>query len=172
MDAEAKVAKQRLSVLDLAARLGNAAEACRRRGMDRTSFYEWKRRFQTHGFDGLKDLPPIHRSHPQTTPDEVVQRILALDHPAYGCNRIEALLMLEGTRVSAITIQKILNDHELGTREQRWLALERRNAEQAIALTDEQVAFSRSRTPASANATSKAPLPASCCVRTRSSSAI
>ena len=35
--------RQRLSVLDLAARLGNATEACRRRGMDRTSFYEWKR---------------------------------------------------------------------------------------------------------------------------------
>lgn len=37
-DPATKVARQRLSVLDLAARLGNAAEACRRRGMDRTSF--------------------------------------------------------------------------------------------------------------------------------------
>lgn len=37
-DAATKVARQRLSVLELAARLGNAAEACRRRGMDRTSF--------------------------------------------------------------------------------------------------------------------------------------
>ncbi len=149
MDAEAKVAKQRLSVLDLAARLGNAAEACRRRGMDRTSFYEWKRRFQTHGFDGLKDMPPIHRSHPQTTSAEVVERILALalQHPAYGCNRIEALLMLEGTRVSAITIQKILNDHELGLREQRWLALERRNAELAIELSAEQAAFLEKQNP-------------------------
>ena len=164
MDAETKVARQRLSVLDLAARLGNAAEACRRRGMDRTSFYEWKRRFQTHGFDGLKDLPPIHRSHPQTTPDEVVQRILALatEHPAYGCNRIEALLMLEGTRVSAITVQKILNDHALGTREQRWLALERRNAEAAIELSPEQVAFLENRTRASASATSRAASRANC----------
>jgi hypothetical protein len=43
---------------------------------------------------GLKDLPPIHRSHPQTTPPEVVDRIkaLALEHPAYGCNRLEAML--------------------------------------------------------------------------------
>ena len=149
MDAETKVARQRLSVLDLAARLGNAAEACRRRGMDRTSFYEWKRRFQTHGFDGLRDMPPIHRSHPQTTPAETVERILALamEHPAYGCNRIEALLVLEGTRVSAITIQKILNDHELGLREQRWLALERRNAEQAIELSMEQVAFLEKQNP-------------------------
>ncbi|RBI82080.1 IS481 family transposase, partial [Rhodosalinus halophilus] len=71
-DAASKVAQQRLSVLELARELGNVAEACRQRGMDRTSFYEWKRRFQTHGFDGLKDLPPIHKSHPQTTPPETV----------------------------------------------------------------------------------------------------
>lgn len=142
-DASSKLARQRLSVIELAARLGNAAEACRRRGMDRTSFYEWKRRFQTHGFDGLKDLPPIHRSHPQTTPPETVERIkaLALEHPAYGCNRIEALLALEGRRVSAITVQKILNDNGLGSRYDRWLALEQANAGQAIDLTGEQVAF-------------------------------
>ncbi|MCC7015582.1 MAG: IS481 family transposase [Rhodospirillales bacterium] len=143
MDAATKVARQRMSVLDLAAKLGNAAEACRRRGMDRSSFYEWRRRFQTHGLDGVKDLPPIAKSHPQTTPAEVQERIaaLALEHPAYGCNRIEALLMLEGKRVSAITVQKILNERELGTRESRWLALERQNAERAIELTPEQVAF-------------------------------
>jgi transposase-like protein len=70
----------------LAKELGNVAEACRQRGLDRTSFYEWRRRFQTQGFEGLKDLPPIHRSHPQTTPAPVVERIraLALEHPAYG----------------------------------------------------------------------------------------
>ena len=56
----------------------------------------------------------------------MIDRILALalDHPAYSCNRIEALLMLEGKRVSSITIQKILNDHGLGTRYDRWLAPE------------------------------------------------
>ncbi len=35
MNAEAKVAKQRLSVLELAEVLGNVSEACRRRGMTR-----------------------------------------------------------------------------------------------------------------------------------------
>lgn len=45
MDDPEKVARQRLSVLELAEQLGNSWEACRRRGMDRTSFYEWKRRF-------------------------------------------------------------------------------------------------------------------------------
>ena len=142
-DASTKVAQSRLSVLELARELGNVAEACRQRGLDRTSFYEWKRRFQMQGFEGLKDLPPIHKSHPQATPEPVVARIraLALEHPAFGCNRIEALLALEGRRVSAITIQKILNDNGLGTRHERWLALERRNAEEPIGPTPEQAAF-------------------------------
>jgi transposase InsO family protein len=142
-DANAKLAHRRLTVLELAERLGNVAEACRRGGIDRTSFYDWKRRFQLQGLDGLKDLPPIAKSHPLTTPPEVVERIeaLALLHPAYGCNRLEALLALEGRRLSAITIQKILNDKGLGTRHERWLALERQNAEQAIELTPEQAAF-------------------------------
>ncbi|MCX8013577.1 MAG: helix-turn-helix domain-containing protein, partial [Rectinema sp.] len=78
MEASEKVAKQRLSVLELAERLGNVTEACRRRGMDRTSFYEWKRRFQTHGLEGLKDLPPIHKNHPQAVKPEVEARIIAL----------------------------------------------------------------------------------------------
>ncbi|MFC3061836.1 IS481 family transposase, partial [Paenirhodobacter populi] len=142
-DAASKVAQQRMSVLELARELGNVAEACRQRGLDRTSFYEWKRRFQTQGFEGLKDLPPIHKSHPQATPEPVVQRIkaLALAHPAYGCNRHEALLALEGVRVSAITIQKILNDNGLGTKVERWLALEAKTARQAIDITPEQAAF-------------------------------
>ena len=111
--------------------------------MDRTSFYDWKRRFQLEGLDGLKDLPPIAKSHPMSTAPEVVARIaeLALARPAYGCNKLEALLALEGRRVSAITVQKILNDKGLGTRHERWLALERQNAEQAIELSVEQVAF-------------------------------
>jgi transposase InsO family protein len=43
--------------------------------------------------------------------------------------------------VSAITIQKILNDKGLGSRHERWLALERQSADQAIELTPEQAAF-------------------------------
>lgn len=142
-DPNEKLAHRRLTVLELAERLGNVSEACRRGGIDRTSFYDWKRRFQLQGLDGLKDLPPIAKSHPMTTPPEVVARIaeLALQHPAYGCNKIEALLALEGRRVSAITVQKILNDQGLGSRHQRWLALERQTADQAIELSPEQVAF-------------------------------
>lgn len=36
-------------------------------GVDRARFYAWKRRFQTRGFDGLRNLPPLHMHHPQKT---------------------------------------------------------------------------------------------------------
>ena len=67
-DPAVKLAREHLSVLELAQELGRVSKACKQAGMDRTSFYEWKRRFQTHGLDGLKDVPPIHKNHPQTTP--------------------------------------------------------------------------------------------------------
>lgn len=68
MKAEEKVARQGMSVLELAENLGNVSEACCRRDMHRSQFYEFKRRFQTHDLEGLKDLPPIPKSHPMTTP--------------------------------------------------------------------------------------------------------
>jgi len=78
MDPEMKVTQQRLSVLEFAKALGNVSEACRRRGMTRTMFYEYKRRFELYGIEGVKDLPPIHKTHPQTTPPEIQEKIIAL----------------------------------------------------------------------------------------------
>lgn len=149
MDPNVKLAQQRLSVLELAQKLGNVSEACRRRGMTRTQFYEYQKRFQTFGLDGLADRPPIANSHPQTTPAETAAKIceLALANPSRGCNYLEQLLDLTGVHVSAITIQKILNHHELGTRLARWLALERQHAGQAMALTPAQVAYLERQNP-------------------------
>ena len=140
--AEKKLARKRLSVLELAETLGNVSEACRRRGVDRSRFYEYKRRFQTHGLQGLVDLPPIHETHPQTTPPEVEARILdlALQHPARGCHALSHLLKLEGPYVSGVTIQKILDRHGMTTKYDRLLKLEAKAAAQEIELTGEQVA--------------------------------
>src|SRR5215204_1611580 len=111
MKAEQKLARGRLSVLELAEALGNVSEACRRRGVSRTQFYEYKRRFQTHGIEGLIDLPPVHKSHPMSTSEEVQQKIvqMSLSHPAWGCNRISDQLKLQSVSVSAPTVQNILN---------------------------------------------------------------
>jgi len=149
MNAETKIAQQRLSVLELAQNLGNVAEACRQRGVSRTQFYEYKRRFQTHGMAGLKDLPPIHQTHPQTTSPEVVKRLLtvSMENPTRGCNWLHDRLLLEGISVSAPTIQGILNKHELGGRYERLLKLEARALQQEVELTPQQVAWLEKANP-------------------------
>lgn len=110
MDAEMRVVHQKLSVLQLAESLQKVSEACRQRGVSRTQFYEYKRRFQTHGMEGLKELPPIPKSNPLTTPPEQVERILEISllHPTRGCNKLCDSLALEGIRISFLTIQNVL----------------------------------------------------------------
>jgi transposase-like protein len=50
MTAEAKIAQGKVTLLQLAERLRNVSEACRRRGVSRSQFYEYKRAFQEQGF--------------------------------------------------------------------------------------------------------------------------
>jgi transposase InsO family protein len=109
--------------------------------MTRTQYYEYKRRFQTHGIEGLKDLPPIHKSHPFTTPPETVEKILnlSLDHPGWGCVRLSHMLKLEGVSVSSPTIQNILIKNDMGSRLDRLLKLEQKASQEEIQLTAEQM---------------------------------
>ena len=150
MDAQEKVARQRLSLLQLAEALGNVSEACRRRGISRTQFYEYKRRFEAHGLEGLKDLPPVHKSHPLTTPPQVEDRIIALswEHPSWGCARLSNRLKHQGTSISSPTVQRILIKHGLGTLYHRWLRLKERQATEPIEFTEEQSAFLEKQSPA------------------------
>lgn len=140
--AEQKVCKQRMSVIQLAEALGNVTEACKRRGIGRTQFYEYKRKFQLYGFEGLKDLPPIHKSHPMTTPPEVIEKILALslDNPTWGCARLSNHLKLQGVSVSAPTIQNILNKNGMGKKYDRLLKLEEKALNEKLELTAAQIA--------------------------------
>lgn len=136
-----KIARHRLSVLQLAEALGNVSVACRQRGMTRTQFYDYKRRFELQGIEGLKDLPPIHKTHPQTTPPEAVERILALSlaHPAWGCVRLSERLKLDGVSVSSPTIQNILIKHGMASKFDRLLKLQEQVAVEPIELSAEQL---------------------------------
>ncbi|NGQ93571.1 transposase [Brevibacillus sp. SYP-B805] len=141
MKAEDKVAYQRLSVLELAEALGNVSKVFRERAMSRIQFYEYKRRFQTHGFEGLKDSLPIHKSHPQPTPKEVMDKLLemSLNNPTWGWARLSDMLKLQGTYVSPPpTIQNILHKHGMGSRYARLLKLEEKVLQNPVELTAEQ----------------------------------
>jgi transposase InsO family protein len=97
----------------------------------------------------LKDLAPIPKSNPLTTPPEQVERILALslEHPTWGCNKLCDSLALEGIKISYPTIQNILNKHEMGTRYERLLKLEERSLSHQIELSPQQVSWIEKANP-------------------------
>jgi hypothetical protein len=97
----------------------------------------------------MKDLPPIPKSHPMSTPEGHVERLLALSlaHPAWGYNRLSDTLRLEGIAISAPTIQSLLNKRDLRSRYDRWLALERHAAAAGIELSGEQLRFLERQNP-------------------------
>ena len=129
LQSERKLAVNRLKLLEFAEALGNISEACRKMGISRSQFYEYKQRYQAQGIEGLKDLPPIHKSHPQTTPPAVVKQVMAwvFKQPTWGCEKISLKLKQAGIRLSAVTVQDILNKHDVGTRQQRLFAAEKRH---------------------------------------------
>ena len=84
-----KIARRKLSLLDLATDLANVSKACKVMGDSRQQFYEI-RRFQTYGADGLLDrLPGPRNPHPNRVPEAVEQAILdhALAHPCHSSTR-------------------------------------------------------------------------------------
>jgi transposase InsO family protein len=147
---ERKLAENRVKMLQFAETLGNVTEACRKLGISRTQFYEYKKRFEQHGIDGLRDLPPIHKTHPQTTPPEVVEHILKLsvEQPGWGCQKVSAKLKQMGISLSAVTVQEILSKHGLGTRSERLYALERRHLQDGLELNAEQIKVLEKHNPA------------------------
>lgn len=86
MTAEQKLAQKRLTLLQLAEKLGNVSKACRMHKVSRSQFYEYKRAFQQYGLEGLIDKPPIATTHPNAIDNKTGSRIieLSLKHPAFG----------------------------------------------------------------------------------------
>lgn len=141
--------EKRLLTLKLAEQLGSVSEACRQTGIDRTSFYEWKRRYALHGHEGLRSRSSRHASHPHTTQRSVEDRVklLALEHPALGCDRLEKRLSSEGLSVSATTIRRLMREAGLATSRERWLALDLPFATAEPPFTTEQIAFLQTQNP-------------------------
>lgn len=76
MTTEEKVARRKLSLLDLAKELSNVSRACKVMGYSRQQFYEIRRNFQTYGADGLIDrLPGAKGPHPNRVPAEIEKAI-------------------------------------------------------------------------------------------------
>src|SRR3990172_9079975 len=143
MTAKEKIAQNNLTLLQLAERLRSVSEACRRRGVSRSQFYEYKRAFQEEGFSGLMDRPPIPRSFPNETPAEVRETVLKLsiEHPAWGQVRVRVSdqLRLEGIQVSPSTVRNIWLKEGLESKYKRILRLEEQRAGAEGERTEEKI---------------------------------
>ena len=98
MTTKDKVARRKLSLLELAKDLSNVSRACKVMGYSRQQFYEIRRNFQTYGGDGLVDrLPGAKGPHPNRVAAEIETAILdhALAHPCHGAMRVEQELRLK-----------------------------------------------------------------------------
>ncbi len=72
MTAKKKLAHKRLTLLQLAEKLGNVSKACRMHKVSRSQFYEYKRSFQEHGLEGLVE-------------------ILSSEYQSYACGKISRM---------------------------------------------------------------------------------
>jgi len=137
-----KVARRKLSLLELAADLGNVSRACKLMGYSRQQFYEIRRNYQTFGSEGLIDrLPGARGPHPNRVGDEIEKAVLdySLDHPTHGCVRVAQALILMGHTVSSGGVRGVWSRHNLLNRHERLLRLEKVMRERRLDLTDEQV---------------------------------
>ncbi len=142
MTTEKKVARRKLSLLELASELANVSKACKLMGYSRQQFYEIRRNFQTYGADGLLDkLPGAKGAHPNRVDAVVEEAILAhcLKHPTQGPLRVSQELALQGVQVSSGGVRGVWGRQGLLTKHERLLRLEREAGKRRLELTDEQV---------------------------------
>jgi transposase InsO family protein len=142
MTTEKKIARRKLSLLELAQELSNVSRACKVMGYSRQQFYEIRRNFQTYGADGLIDrLPGAKGPHPNRVPAEIEAAVLAhgLEHPCHGCTRVEQELRLKGLQVSSGGVRGVWQRHGLLTKHERLLRLEKETAERQLTLSEDQM---------------------------------
>jgi putative transposase len=66
------------------------SELCERYGISRVTGYKWLKRCEEEGWAGLRDQPPVARTCPHRTPDEVVEALVEFRqaHPDWGSRKI------------------------------------------------------------------------------------
>lgn len=142
MTTKKKVARRKLSLLELATELGNVSKACKIMGYSRQQFYEIRRNFQTFGSEGLLDrLPGPKGPHPNRVDEKVETAILeySLTYPTHGCLRVAQQLVLQGIQVSSGGVRGVWGRHNLLSRHDRLLRLEQTARKRKMQLTDAQI---------------------------------
>ena len=120
----------RLRLFTLADELGNVSAACRAMGVDRSTYYRWKRKVDRWGLEALNVRERRRPRMPNQLGPHLEQRIIAfsLGHPGYGPRRISAELAREkwgGLRISEHGVWRVLVRVGLNTRAKRLALIAR-----------------------------------------------
>ncbi len=138
-----KIARRKLSLLQLTQELQNVSKACQGLGYLRQQFYEIRPNFQLYGAAALLDQLPGARGapHPNRVSEEVEGAVLqhSLEHPTHGCLRVAQELALKGIQVSSSGVRGVWGRHDLLSKEKRLLRLERTVRERKLELNEEQI---------------------------------
>lgn len=101
-----------------AGRFATVTALCEHYQVSRTWFYRWLKRWDAAGPAGMRSRKPGPQTSPQALGAAARQALLDYveAHPAHGAHRIAAHV---GVEVSAMTVQRYLQQWDLGTRQQR-----------------------------------------------------
>ncbi len=142
MTTEKKIARSKLSLLELARELDSVSKACKITGYSRQQFYEIRRNYQTFGAAGLLDrLPGARGPHPNRVAAQIETAILdyCLEYPTHGCLRVAQELALRGITVSSGGVRGVWERHNLLKRTARLLRLEQAVRGREQPLSEEHV---------------------------------
>jgi transposase len=111
-----RMAKRRLAILRHAEEItGNVALTCRYYGISRQCFYTWRRRYDQHGLEGLRDRSHRPQVSPNATRTEVVGKIIYLrQHDHFGPAKIAMYLRrYQQVQISSSGVWRILKRLQL-----------------------------------------------------------
>lgn len=148
MTTSQRIARGRLSLLELGEQLKNVSEACRMMGVSRQHFYEIKKTYEEGGLEALKAKSRRVPNPKNRVAPEIEEMVLAIatEFPAYGQVRVANELRKRGTEISPAGVRCIWIRRGLPTFRQRLKRLEEFAAKEGTVLTEAQVvALEKSR---------------------------
>jgi transposase InsO family protein len=136
-----KLAKAKMSLIELAEYLKNVSEACRVMGVSRQHFYDIKKAYAEGGMPALQEKsrrkPNLKNRVTPEIEDAVVRT--AEEYPAYGQLRAANELRKSGVLISPCGVRSIWLRHGLETFKKRLMRLEERAAKEGIVYTEAQL---------------------------------
>ena len=140
---EERIQEKRYKLIKQYYRLRNVTKVCEINGISKTTFYKWLRKYESSGMSGLRNSKPVPPSNPRTPTTDIKNKLISysLRNPDLGCVKLALLLNSIGITLSSPTIQKILIEHKMGSRYDRWGLLEDEAAKGNMLLTENQISM-------------------------------